>query len=157
MGDLKEEISEWRKIHPDHHAQTDDIANKFAERLNRFHEQCLVAAQSKHEKTAALAKEFLNDWEAIFRVIRYPSFPLTNGRTCLAPLGSAAADILRNQNRVREPFICSIGQHHRHLPTTLCFFTRLPGQRDSGSTFWHNAPAFTFKGGGLNNYCMVSQ
>ena len=31
-----------------------------------------------HEKTHALAVEFLNDWEAIFRVLTHPHLPLTN-------------------------------------------------------------------------------
>ncbi len=31
-----------------------------------------------YEKTQALAREFLNDWEAIFRVLKYPHLPLTN-------------------------------------------------------------------------------
>lgn len=78
MGDLKNDIIEWRKIHPDQHVRTDDIANNFADRLNRFRKQCLMASKSEHEKTAALAKEFLNDWDAIFRVLLYPAFPLTN-------------------------------------------------------------------------------
>tara|TARA_Y100000031_G_scaffold58773_1_gene66347 strand:- start:13 stop:606 length:594 start_codon:yes stop_codon:yes gene_type:complete len=31
-----------------------------------------------YEKTQALAREFLNDWEAIFRVLEHPVLPLTN-------------------------------------------------------------------------------
>ena len=31
-----------------------------------------------YEKTQALAREFLNDWEAIFRVLEHPELPLTN-------------------------------------------------------------------------------
>ena len=31
-----------------------------------------------YEKTQALAREFLNDWEAIFRVLEHPYLPLTN-------------------------------------------------------------------------------
>ena len=31
-----------------------------------------------HEKTRALGREFLNDWDAIFRVLDHPAWPLTN-------------------------------------------------------------------------------
>lgn len=33
---------------------------------------------SSHEKTSALAGEFLNDWNAIFAVLSHPHLPLTN-------------------------------------------------------------------------------
>ena len=33
---------------------------------------------SSHEKTHALAVEFLNDWDAIFRILSNPHWPLTN-------------------------------------------------------------------------------
>ena len=78
MGALKDDIVEWRKLYPDQHFRTEEIANKFRDRLEQFHQRCLINAQSGHKKTAELAKEFLNDWEAIFRVIFYPAFPMTN-------------------------------------------------------------------------------
>lgn len=31
-----------------------------------------------HEKTRELAREMLNDWEAIFQILTYPHLPLTN-------------------------------------------------------------------------------
>ena len=35
-------------------------------------------AASPHPKTRELGQEFLNDWAAIFRVLDYPAWPLTN-------------------------------------------------------------------------------
>jgi hypothetical protein len=54
--------------------------------LENFSAECDVLSlskyermlDSKHKKARALAVEFLNDWEAIFMVLRYPHLPLTN-------------------------------------------------------------------------------
>lgn len=46
--------------------------------LDELKQVCKTMATSSHEKTAALGKEFLNDWETIFRVLDYPAGPLTN-------------------------------------------------------------------------------
>ena len=46
--------------------------------LESFSAECERMLDSKHEKARALAVEFLNDWEAIFMVLRYPHLPLTN-------------------------------------------------------------------------------
>ncbi len=50
----------------------------FDEHLQAFRRQCEAAKDSPHEKTRALAREFLQDWEAIFAVLDDPSLPLTN-------------------------------------------------------------------------------
>ena len=47
-----------------------------------------------YEKTQALAREFLNDWEAIFRVLEHPHLPLTNNE---------AERILRHWVILRRP------------------------------------------------------
>lgn len=39
---------------------------------------CTVMKASDHQKTRELGGEFLNDWEAIFRILDYPAWPLTN-------------------------------------------------------------------------------
>ena len=39
---------------------------------------CEQYRDSPHEKTRALAREFLNDWEAMWVVLKYPWLPLTN-------------------------------------------------------------------------------
>lgn len=39
---------------------------------------CIKHDDSTHEKTGALAREFLYDWDAIFMILNYPELPLTN-------------------------------------------------------------------------------
>lgn len=46
--------------------------------LEQLKTLCQCMRQSSHDKTKALGTELLNDWEAIFRVLDYPLFPLTN-------------------------------------------------------------------------------
>jgi transposase len=48
------------------------------ETLKNLKEVCEAMAASSHKKTRELGVEFLNDWEAIFRVLDYPAWPLTN-------------------------------------------------------------------------------
>lgn len=40
--------------------------------------RCETMAMAEHVKTRALAREMLNDWDAIFQVLAYPHLPLTN-------------------------------------------------------------------------------
>ena len=46
--------------------------------LESLRQVCESMADCSHPKTRALGREFLNDWEAIFRVLEYPAWPLTN-------------------------------------------------------------------------------
>jgi len=46
--------------------------------LERLRELCEAMSASSHKKTRELGREFLNDWEAIFRVLDCPAWPLTN-------------------------------------------------------------------------------
>ncbi len=46
--------------------------------LDEFRALCEEYQHVAHEKTSKLAGEFLNDWEAIFRVLAHPELPLTN-------------------------------------------------------------------------------
>jgi hypothetical protein len=46
--------------------------------LNAFRAFCENHWDAEHEKTQALAREFLNDWDAIWAVLDYPWLPLTN-------------------------------------------------------------------------------
>lgn len=78
MEDMRNDILEWRKTYPDRRTQTDELAKKYVNRLDGFRRQCHVLAQSEHGKTASLAKEFLNDWDTLFRVLSYPWLPLSN-------------------------------------------------------------------------------
>lgn len=47
-------------------------------RLRAFRARCEAMQGYAHEKTHALAFEFLNDWKAIFRILENPFWPLTN-------------------------------------------------------------------------------
>jgi hypothetical protein len=48
------------------------------DRLTTLRTLCEAMAVSPHAKTRELGREFLNDWEAIFRVLDHPAWPLTN-------------------------------------------------------------------------------
>ena len=54
------------------------ILAQHQERLENLRQVCEVMSSSSHQKTRALGRELLNDWEAIFRVLEYPAWPLTN-------------------------------------------------------------------------------
>ncbi|MCP4270199.1 MAG: IS66 family transposase [Candidatus Brocadiaceae bacterium] len=54
------------------------LVETYSEFLEEFKSSCEKHKNCKHEKTGALAREFLNDWDAIFRVLSNPYLPLTN-------------------------------------------------------------------------------
>jgi transposase len=54
------------------------LRERFAARLATFKELCLQYSEAAHEKTRALAREFLNDWDAMGTVLDHPELPLTN-------------------------------------------------------------------------------
>jgi hypothetical protein len=58
--------------------QPDSIKSQYEDKLNDFQNQCEIFKDCGHKKTEDLSKEFLNDWEAIFRILDYPGYPLTN-------------------------------------------------------------------------------
>lgn len=51
---------------------------EFAEQLAELRAWCEKHRDSQHEKMRQLAREFLNDWEAIWTVLEYPDLPITN-------------------------------------------------------------------------------
>lgn len=57
---------------------TISIAEQHQETLITLKKICEAMTASSHSKTRELGQEFLNDWEAIFRVLDYPAWPLTN-------------------------------------------------------------------------------
>jgi IS1 family transposase len=57
---------------------TVSISAHHQEALKSLRKVCEAMAASSHKKTRELGVEFLNDWEAIFRVLEYPAWPLTN-------------------------------------------------------------------------------
>jgi transposase len=59
-------------------APGENLVEKYRELLEQFRSLCEQYQDSDHKKTRELAREFLNDWEAIFIVLAYPHLPLTN-------------------------------------------------------------------------------
>lgn len=54
------------------------ISGAHKETLKQLKALCEEMTQSSHKKTRELGVEFLNDWDAIFRILDYPAWPLTN-------------------------------------------------------------------------------
>ena len=55
-----------------------DLEEKFAEKLAGLKDWCEQHREHPHAKTKALARELLNDWAAIWTVLKYPALPITN-------------------------------------------------------------------------------
>jgi hypothetical protein len=51
---------------------------EFTEELEELKGLCETHRDSTHEKTRQLAREFLNDWPAIWAVLAHPELPITN-------------------------------------------------------------------------------
>jgi hypothetical protein len=54
------------------------LRKQHAKQLNALLDLCLDHAEVKHEKTRALARELLNDWDTFWVVLDHPELPLTN-------------------------------------------------------------------------------
>ncbi|EIJ35177.1 IS66 family transposase [Thiothrix nivea] len=78
LGTLQADIDAWREADGTPGTATGVIRQRHQAKLAEFRARCLTQAESAHDKTAALAKEFINDWEAIFRILDHPWLPLTN-------------------------------------------------------------------------------
>ena len=70
-------VYDWRK-ESNSLEKTDMLTDKLNFILEEFKLMCKKYGGVSHEKTKNLAKEFLNDWDAIFRVLQHPYLPLTN-------------------------------------------------------------------------------
>lgn len=57
---------------------TTSIKSSFVAGLEAFRQLCEQHRLSEHDKTKALAREFLNDWDAFWIVLEHPYLPLTN-------------------------------------------------------------------------------
>lgn len=55
-----------------------DLEEKFSENLAELKEWSEKNRDHPHAKTKALARELLNDWDAIWTVLKYPMLPITN-------------------------------------------------------------------------------
>ncbi len=54
------------------------IKAEFQDELDRLKALCEKMARSSHKKAGELGREFLYDWDAIFRVLEHPELPMTN-------------------------------------------------------------------------------
>ena len=72
LSDLMAAIYQARKGPPV------DLTLLFRDRLDAFRRLGEQHRDSRHEKPRALAREFLNDWEAVWIVVAHPYLPLTN-------------------------------------------------------------------------------
>ncbi len=57
---------------------TASIRDTHQSSLNELYALARIMAQSSHEKTRQLGVELLNDWQAFFRILDTPCWPLTN-------------------------------------------------------------------------------
>jgi hypothetical protein len=55
-----------------------DLEEKFSEKLAELKDWSEKHRDHPHAKTKALARELLNDWDAIWTVLKYPTLPITN-------------------------------------------------------------------------------
>ena len=55
-----------------------DLMERYSEKLEELNDLCEEYRDHEHEKTKKLARELLNDWDAIWNVLRYPQMPITN-------------------------------------------------------------------------------
>ena len=57
---------------------TIDLPERFSQELTQLKELSEQHRDHEHEKTKKLARELLNDWDAIWQVLAYPELPITN-------------------------------------------------------------------------------
>lgn len=79
MNTCMSAIYAWRRaLHPAE--KTDHLLVTLQPLLETFKQACekYGGEEILHEKTRSLAREFLNDWDAIFRILEHPYLPLTN-------------------------------------------------------------------------------
>lgn len=57
---------------------TIDLPKKFSQELTQLKELSEQHRDHQHDKTRKLARELLNDWDAIWKVLEYPELPITN-------------------------------------------------------------------------------
>ncbi len=57
-----------------------DLSLQLADQLDNLKEWCEAHKDSTHQKTKALARELLYDWDAIWSVLEHPTLPVSNNR-----------------------------------------------------------------------------
>jgi transposase len=136
-----------------------DLRSQYKKALDAFRAACEQAKASRHEKTRALAVEFLNDWDSIFRVLAHPHLPLTNNEAERAWRHWVILRRITYGTRTPQgsrAFALAF-EHHRYLPQTPSLPGALscPGDRPRSARI--PAPVasrrrFTPHAGGLNGY-----
>jgi hypothetical protein len=88
--------------------------------LNDLLDACLRLADSRHEKTRALARELLNDWDPFWVILDHPELPLTNNEAerALVPRGHCPTPRQGHAYPAGHPRLRALGQCHRDLPQT---------------------------------------
>lgn len=81
MNQCMSAVYEWRK-ESNPNEKTNKLIHSLTPLLEAFKQACEKYGEKDiaHEKTRALAREFLNDWSAIFRILEHPYLPLTNNK-----------------------------------------------------------------------------
>jgi hypothetical protein len=94
--------------------------------------QCLPQGDAPHEKTRALDRELLNDWDTFWVLLDHPELPLTNNE---AERALRHWVIARHQpghaHRAGHPRLGAPGQCHRDLPKTCRLTLAEPGRGHS--------------------------
>jgi hypothetical protein len=54
------------------------LREQYSQKIRDLFVACVHYAESTHEKTRALARELLNDWDTFWVVLEHPELPLTN-------------------------------------------------------------------------------
>ncbi len=57
---------------------TIELLERFSQELAQLKERCQQYREHDHDKTKKLARELLNDWDAIWKVLEHPELPITN-------------------------------------------------------------------------------
>jgi len=55
-----------------------NLMERYSEKLAELKRLCQEYRDNEHEKTKKLARELLNDWDAIWNILQYPQMPITN-------------------------------------------------------------------------------
>ena len=97
-----------------------NLPEKFAQELTQLRELCEQHRDHPHDKTRGLARELLNDWDAIWNVLTYPELPITNNVAERALRHWVIARKIRYGTRTQQGSRAYplIGQRHRHMPAT---------------------------------------
>ena len=77
-------------------------AVEYRPKLEEFRRYCELHKDSSHKKTRALAREFLNDWDAIWAVLDTPNLPITNNEAERALRHWVIARLLSHGTRTSE-------------------------------------------------------